>query len=204
MPKKVDHEQRRRLMARAVWSVTAERGLEAVTLRDVAAEAGVSMGLVQHYFSSKNEMLLYACEHIVELAAEGARADAEGTSSAPNPGAAIRGIALQTLPLDDDQQAGAGVWLAFLAAASTNPRLAVFMRRALTGTHQVIAEQLRVARSAGTIPNDVDPDTTATELVALITGLMVHVVIGHYTAAEATAAVDARLDRLLPLTPAAP
>ncbi|NLZ97477.1 MAG: TetR family transcriptional regulator, partial [Micrococcus sp.] len=50
MPKIVDHEQRRRELAQAIWSIIALRGLSAVTLRSVAAEAGVSMGTVQHYF----------------------------------------------------------------------------------------------------------------------------------------------------------
>ncbi|MGK5632559.1 TetR family transcriptional regulator, partial [Streptomyces sp. URMC 123] len=47
MPRQIDHEERRRLIADAVCALADRRGLEGVTLRDVAAEAGVSMGAVQ-------------------------------------------------------------------------------------------------------------------------------------------------------------
>lgn len=64
VPKQVDHEQRRRALADAVFSVISVKGYDAVTLRDVAAHAGVSLGSVQHYFASKDEMLLFALNHM--------------------------------------------------------------------------------------------------------------------------------------------
>ena len=68
MPRQVDHGQRRLQIARAVWSVMATRGLDAVSLRSVAAEAGISMGRVQHYFRSKDAMILHACEAMAQAA----------------------------------------------------------------------------------------------------------------------------------------
>ena len=50
MPKKVDRQERRTRIADALMRVAADQGLEAVSLRHVAAEAGVSAGMVQHYF----------------------------------------------------------------------------------------------------------------------------------------------------------
>jgi len=60
MPKQVDHEARRQRIADAVCRLAARRGLEGVSLRHVAVEAGVSMGQIQHYFTTKDEMLLFA------------------------------------------------------------------------------------------------------------------------------------------------
>jgi hypothetical protein len=48
VPRFADHDQRRRQIAEAVWRPAAPRGLEDVTLWQVAAEAGVSMRLVQY------------------------------------------------------------------------------------------------------------------------------------------------------------
>ena len=48
---------RRRLYATAI-SLIAERGYEAATLRDVAARAGVSVGLLYRYFPSKRSIVL--------------------------------------------------------------------------------------------------------------------------------------------------
>src|SRR5690606_40101098 len=57
VPKRVDHEERRRLIAAAGRRIAADRGLEGVSLGEVAAEAGISKGLVQHSFPSKDAML---------------------------------------------------------------------------------------------------------------------------------------------------
>ena len=58
MPKQVDHDVRRREMTDAVCRITAKGGLAAATFREVAAEAGVSVRLVQYYFGSKDELML--------------------------------------------------------------------------------------------------------------------------------------------------
>ena len=60
MPKIVDHEQRRSELAAAVWRLASRDGLEAVTLRAVSAEAGWSTGALNHYFSDKEKLLLFA------------------------------------------------------------------------------------------------------------------------------------------------
>lgn len=51
-PKRVDHEQRRRQIGEALLRVASTRGLQSATMREVAAEAGVSLRLVQYYFHS--------------------------------------------------------------------------------------------------------------------------------------------------------
>src|ERR1700759_1924338 len=64
MPKRVDHEERRRQIAEALLRVAAARGLHATGMREVAAEAGVSLRLVQYYFGTKEELLLAAMQHL--------------------------------------------------------------------------------------------------------------------------------------------
>lgn len=48
----------------------AESGVEATSIRDVAAAAGVSPGLVQHHFASKDELRDAVNQYVVERAAE--------------------------------------------------------------------------------------------------------------------------------------
>jgi AcrR family transcriptional regulator len=43
VPKRVDHEERRRQIADALLRAAAARGLHATGMREVAAEAGVSL-----------------------------------------------------------------------------------------------------------------------------------------------------------------
>ncbi|WP_233157170.1 MULTISPECIES: TetR family transcriptional regulator [Amycolatopsis] len=58
-----------------------------MSLREVAAEAGVSMGRVQHYFASKDDMLGFALELANERAGPGAPAGAGRSRADPARGA---------------------------------------------------------------------------------------------------------------------
>ncbi|MEO1639493.1 MAG: TetR/AcrR family transcriptional regulator [Pseudomonadota bacterium] len=57
MPKIVDHEERRNSIARAAMLEIAEKGIEDLRLKDVAARAGWTTGVLTHYFQSKEELL---------------------------------------------------------------------------------------------------------------------------------------------------
>ena len=57
MPKIVDHDERRRMIAGAVTDIAATDGLGDVSFRTVADRAGVSVSLVQHYFGDKANLL---------------------------------------------------------------------------------------------------------------------------------------------------
>lgn len=65
MPKIVDTEERRRQLVEAVWELAMRGGIEQVTLRKVADEAGVSMGHVQHYYSSMQALIRDALDRAV-------------------------------------------------------------------------------------------------------------------------------------------
>ena len=69
MPRQVDHRQSRTEIAYTVWAVIAEDGLDAVSMRRVAAEAGISLGRVQHYFTSKDELLRHTCQMVIDISA---------------------------------------------------------------------------------------------------------------------------------------
>src|SRR4029079_10888044 len=64
---------RERLYATATQSIAA-RGYEATTLRDIAKEAGVSVGLLYRYFPSKQAIVIALYD---ELSAEYARRAAD-------------------------------------------------------------------------------------------------------------------------------
>ncbi|MBW8766715.1 MAG: TetR family transcriptional regulator, partial [Geodermatophilales bacterium] len=57
MPKRVDHDERRRQLTEAMLRIASTRGLQAVSMREVAAEAAVSLRVVQYYFTDKQTLL---------------------------------------------------------------------------------------------------------------------------------------------------
>lgn len=202
MPRQVDHAQRRRQIAEAVWSVVASRGLDAVSLREVAAEAGVSMGRVQHYFGSKDAMVLHACRAMAEVAYEravgGASPDTDIASTAGThaPRQAVRDVLLLGIPHDDAHRRGAGVWFAFVVKAAVWPELAAVVRDQLVGAHTFLASALEAARGAGHLAPGIDPTGEAVALLALADGLVLRVMTGALDPDTAVAVVDSHLGRV--------
>ena len=60
MPKAVDHDQRREQIAQAACSVVASHGFEQATVVRIARAAGYTTGMLPHYFSSKQDIMLAA------------------------------------------------------------------------------------------------------------------------------------------------
>ena len=66
VPKVVDHTERRREIAEAVWRVLMRDGLRGASVRAVVAESGLSSGAIRHYFSSHDDLLRFAGHVVVE------------------------------------------------------------------------------------------------------------------------------------------
>lgn len=195
MPKRVDHQERREQIADAVCRLLGREGLDAVSLRQVAAEADVSMGRVQHYFATKDEMLLFAFRTVAERVQRRIGDAAAAVEQPRAPRSLLRAMLLELLPLGDQGRLEAPVWVALLGKAVVEPRVAEPLRadaRRLTG---FVAEQIRAARGGG--GDDAVHD--ARTLLALVDGLMLHLLVGQLDEASAVAALDHHLARILPV-----
>jgi DNA-binding transcriptional regulator YbjK len=60
-------ERRRRSLLEATLRVIARGGVEAVTHRRVAAEAGVSHGAITYHFASRDDIILQAFRHYIRM-----------------------------------------------------------------------------------------------------------------------------------------
>ncbi|MEV8230453.1 TetR family transcriptional regulator C-terminal domain-containing protein [Streptomyces sp. NPDC079167] len=197
MPKQVDYEERRRRIAEAVCTLIARSGMEAVSLRDVAAQAEVSMGAVQRCFRTKEDMLLFALEHISHHVTEraGARIAA---ASAPRAAATLLTHTLTEIALLDEESATqARVWLAFATRAPAGGKLATVLRDTYAKLHDLVAWLLRYGQSTGEIRPHLDPDHEAQTLLALADGLTVHVLTGHHSPDAALTALRRGIDYVL-------
>ncbi|MGH2742110.1 MAG: TetR/AcrR family transcriptional regulator [Gammaproteobacteria bacterium] len=170
MPKVVDHEQRREELAAAVWRLASRDGLDAVTIRNVAAEAGWSTGALHHYFSDKEELLLFAFGTVADRVG---RRVATARESATGPLELARSLLVMGLPLDAERRAETRVWFAFLGLALTRPPLARAQRVAYRAWRELVADALRDAQEQGEIDAGLDVKREAAGLVALVDGLAV-------------------------------
>jgi AcrR family transcriptional regulator len=202
VPKRVDHEERRRRIADALVRAAAVRGLHATGMREVAAEAGVSLRLVQYYFGTKEELLLAAMQRLAAQLSERVMArvkEARPLDGPASPRDVIAAILAEGLPADDDRRVFHVVYLAYLALSLTDPALAIspLVRNSSVVT-DVVAAQLRAAQSVRDAPADLDPDLEALGLMSMSAGPATSVLAGHSTPDQAQAVIDYQLRRLFP------
>jgi AcrR family transcriptional regulator len=161
MPRVVDHQARRAEVAAAVWRIVARDGVEAVTVRAVAAETGMSTSVVSHYFADKADLLRLAFHLVVERT----RARA---LTAPAGGRA-RALLAAALPLDDERRTEARIWFSLLGLAIARPELAADQQRTYAAWRTALAAALR---EEGLRPG-LDAEAAAAALIGLVDGLTV-------------------------------
>jgi AcrR family transcriptional regulator len=193
MPKVVDHHERRTLIADALLRVAARDGLEAVSLRHVATEAGVTSGMVQHYFRTKDEMMQFALGVVRERNEARITAAVTRLGPTPTPREFLHAFLTGLLPLDDASRADGLVALAFLAYAAVRPEAGASLRRDAPQLVAYIADQIRTAQAAGTARTEVDPHAAASGLLAVTEGLGVHLLTAQTTPEAALKTLDAHL-----------
>ena len=195
MPKVVDHQERRAELAGAVWRLASSDGLEAVTVRRVAEEAGWSTGAVVHYFADKEELLLLAFSTVADRVRTRLAEAAEQTTE---PLDLVRAWLVEGLPVGRERQAEVRVWFAFLGLALTRPAFARAQRLTYRAWRGRVADLLRDAQERGDIRADVDPSAAAAALVAVVDGLAIQATFEPraLSARRQTERVDLQLDAL--------
>jgi len=153
-------------------------------MREIAAEAGVTTGALQHHFGTKEEMLLFALDHHCRRCAARLRArQGEGTRS---PRQVLSAIVTELLPLDEERAAETSVAMAFVSRATTDPGFAEHYR----AQREILLDLLTEQFSRADIPR---PSVAATILLQVIEGMRTDCLL----LGPDTVQIDPVLDRLL-------
>ena len=179
MPRTADHDLRRRQIADAVCALIAERGLDAVTVAGTAARAGISVGLVQHYFRAKDDMLLHAFRTVTARIRDRADRHRRAGTAHRSPISAVLLAALaETIPFDGERRTEFRVARAFAGRALDNPRLAEVDTATADALRADIAGAVDNGRECGEVGPGIDTETAAVRLAAVTEGLALRVYRG--------------------------
>lgn len=165
-PQRQARGQRRRLaIADAALRVAEREGVDAVTHRKVATEAGVPLASTTYYFDSLQELLESALERLIDREAEILRGLAGGLEGA-------------RISIDDGIEALIG-WLAALVRDERQAQLSQFelyLRVARTGgrSRSWTEPYLEVARGALVALGSPEPGVQAQMVLAICDGLAIH------------------------------
>lgn len=202
------HEQRRGEILEAVFTIVDTEGTDQVSIRRVADVAGVSIGRVQHYFPTKDDLLAGAFTAINDLGAARVHERLSDENTASDPARVLNVVLGQLIPRTDDERRFARVAQAFEAYAQTRPQL----KDRLTRGYDELASLLAHLLHASVRPHADDGAdgadqalrafrARAYELLALTTGLAGLVITGSLGARQADGIASARLGEILGTRP---
>ncbi|MCK9894876.1 TetR/AcrR family transcriptional regulator [Frankia sp. AgB32] len=200
MPKRVDHELRRRQIADALLRVAAAQGLHTVGYREVAVEAGVSVRLVQYYFETKEQLLLFGLRRVGDQFTERMLPRLAAAALPVAGRSRIEVVLLGTLPLDAESRSLYVLYHQYFALALTDPALAAQPYGSDPDALEVwLVEQLRSCQSEGRLAAERDLVDEASAILALTVGLGNAILAGRRSADDARRILARHLeDRLGP------
>lgn len=135
-------------------ALIAAGGLDALSIRAVAGRCGVSIGAVQHHFSTKSHLLMAVVEAtgdelrgVLPASDSGELTDAEATQ-------ALVGVAELLGGAVDEAPGPIKVWLAFLAHGLADEKVAHHHRKLWRSVESALSDLLsRVGADSGECPD---------------------------------------------------
>lgn len=162
MPRVIDTDERNRRVTEAAWRVLVREGIPALSVRKVAAEAGLPPSSLRYTFPTQASLRIRAYELVVERLAERVAAIAPGADWS-------RAVLLELLPLDESRRLEMEITVVLGTAAMADGDLRATHHRA----HRAVRDLCeRVVRAVEVDPADVRVETE--RLHAIMDGLALH------------------------------
>lgn len=182
---RAEPDARRASLVEACTRVLAREGAAGTSVRAIALEAGVSPGLIGHYFGSIDALIAASYAHVEERVQAALQAAVAGAG--PNPRARLEAYVTASLlpPIADSELLA--TWIAFWSLVRANPAIA----RQHDDQYASFRARLEVLLAETAIPVSALRGA-AIAVCALVDGLWLELCLSPGTFAEGEAAEIAR------------
>lgn len=193
MPKLIDHARRREELGEAAWRVLLRGGIDRVSVRNVAAEAGLTVSSLRHVFATQDELLVFALDLVLERVRRRVEPLLPVTDRR-----GVEAVACEFLPLSPERWAEMEVYLSLFMAAGTNPELAPHRDQAHAALRASCWNLIDALDNGTDLAPGADHEFEAQRLHAVLDGLAMHLVFEgvRSNTAEARRVLRAHLDSL--------
>lgn len=173
---------RRAQVIEAVRKCIAESGIQGATVRAVAAKAGVSTGILNYYFESRDQLIEEtfhdACDRVLKTISE-------LTIRRENPLVKLQVLVNSALPLSQEERELSMFWVHYWAEAMQSRRLREAHAEHYAHWWASIEDTIREGQKSGLFRKDADARAVTRTISALIDGLTVHTLLDDRSTAPA-------------------
>lgn len=163
LPKIVDAEQRREMIAKVIEEMALTTGVEEIRVREVAERVGCSTNAIYHYFRSKAEMLIHAQKL-------GRRRAVERVMALPDDASFVERIDV-LLPLSEDRRREWHTWFLLWGMPQTDPSVAAERLEGAVEANDLVASLVRDEIEAGRMNKGASAEDVAYDIMLILNGI---------------------------------
>ncbi|WP_106495805.1 TetR/AcrR family transcriptional regulator [Lentibacillus sp. Marseille-P4043] len=175
MPKKIDHAERRDQIVEAMFRIIHHLGFEKATSREIAKEAGLSLGSVQYFFPKQKDIYMFAINVIYQRFEERMQKVVQVNQGGIEN--AVRMIKQIVQANTEEERMENDIWMKFSIMATMNPEYHVTKNRSREVNLNFAKDVLRMLYKNGYIKNSISIEDNANSLIIFIHGLVFESVI---------------------------
>jgi AcrR family transcriptional regulator len=166
---------RKKQITRAAYEIIAEKGYYNFTMMDIAQRAGVSSGLIHHYFKDKENMLVTLLREMQQNIRISTEKAIEQTT---DPKEQLDIFMNEAFNLVEVEREYIYVTYDFLTQIKFNERMQRIMSKLYRGYRETMVNILRAGKEKGTF-HDVDEHYIATLFISAMLGIELQYVIDN-------------------------
>jgi TetR/AcrR family transcriptional repressor of bet genes len=167
-PSRIAQERRRNLIDAAIRNIAAQ-GYDSVTIATICAEAGFSRGLIGHYFTGKDDLLLEAVKTVAEELGAAIRSATD--SAGPDPAARLHALIKASFTPPGFTPEKVAVWVSLTGTARWSTALGEVYRTIWRDYRAGVGRLLARAAKAANVK--LNPTRTALTFSQLVEGLWI-------------------------------
>ncbi|MDT8862115.1 TetR family transcriptional regulator C-terminal domain-containing protein [Alkalihalobacillus sp. MEB130] len=175
MPKIVDHAERKEQIVEATFRIIHYYGFEKTTLREIAKEAELSLGSVQHFFPKQKDIYLYAMDVMYQRFGERMQKVVQVDNGVFEN--AVRTVKQLVQVNTEEERIENDIWVKFSIMATMNPEYQE-QHKGFRNVHLNFAKDLiRTLHNNGYMKTSTNMEESANSLMIFIHGLVFESVI---------------------------
>lgn len=174
--KRSEPAARRRQLVNATLTSIARHGLDGCSIQAISKSAGVSRGLIHHYYRDKDELL---CDAYRTLGEDMMTVFRELAGSDAPPMSRLEAVVRAAFSLPVSSARNCSAWLGFWHASRNNPRL-LAINRAVYAEYRLLLKEL-VDEAARAQDAYVDTDEVVLTLMRVMDGAWIELAIDPST-----------------------
>jgi len=183
-------EASRKLMLGTVYELISERGIEGLSMRQIAQAVGMSTGTINYYFKNKQGLLVAALESAYELPADWEQY--QGSAAAQ-----LRRLVLGYVCRSERDRFWR-FWINYLAMSTRDEKMLSHQQARYARQERFWGKLIKDGMASGEFHREIDPLQKAEELLSLAHGLLMRQLImpNAETRAHAHKLLSAAIDAI--------